>query len=129
MRPISRSRSRRSRRSWWARTAGPNERKGPLTPMSALMSSLPFPIVALASMISEERVRAILRQDAIGVALGIVFLTLGLAASANVLRRRTTDPTLLWFGLFSLLFGLRQLALAPTVRFAIGGRDAIWFYP
>jgi signal transduction histidine kinase len=95
------------------------------------MSILTGPLLALATtMIPEERVRAFLRQDAIGVALGIIFLTLGLAASIGLMRRRrTADPTMLWFGLFALLFGLRQLALTPTVRFTVGWPDAFWFYP
>ena len=52
--------------------------------------------------------------------LGMLFLTLGLAAgSAATLRSVRNDRTLLWFGLFSFLYGLRLIARSHLVQAAV----------
>ncbi len=79
---------------------------------------------------SEEQVRAALRQDSLAVTLGVLFVALGFGAAAIFqLRTRGRDPIVLWFGLFSVLFGSRLLMLSGTVRFAAGLPDHYWFYP
>jgi len=49
--------------------------------------------------------------------LGTLFLTLGLAASAaSAFRSARRDRTLLWFGLFTALYGLRLLARSDIIK-------------
>lgn len=95
------------------------------------MSPLCILLLATSIAIPEEEVRAALRHDAMSVALGVLFVALGLGA-VMVFRGRARggDPTLLWFGLFALLFGVRLLVLADTVRFAAGvaPSERLWFY-
>ena len=48
--------------------------------------------------------------------LGTVFLFVGLAAcGVSVIRGRKEDRILIWFGLFSLMWGIRILAYSPAV--------------
>ena len=80
-----------------------------------------LPLLAVAAALPEEYVRNVLRRDAAGIALGVLFVAIGLLGMALFrLRARGKDPALLWFGVFALLFGVRMLALADTVRFATG---------
>ncbi len=62
--------------------------------------------------------RASLRGDIPGIAIGI--LVLALASGALLLyrfRSRTKDPALLWFGVFAALYGFRLLARSELVPF------------
>ncbi|HEY7059099.1 MAG TPA: PP2C family protein-serine/threonine phosphatase [Vicinamibacterales bacterium] len=55
--------------------------------------------------------------DLAGAMLGMLFLTLGLAAiGAAALRAVRQDRTLLWFGVFTLLYGLRLIARSYLVH-------------
>ncbi len=86
-------------------------------------------LFAFTTVLPEDHVRAALRRDAMHVALGVLFIAIGLAAaSVFKVRTRNRDTIVLWFGLFALLFGVRLLALADTVRFATGVPDHVWFY-
>lgn len=86
-------------------------------------------LIAVVDALTHEQVRAVLRQDALSVILGVLFVALGLAAVAmNRLRARSRDPAALWFGLFAVFFGVRLLALAEVVRFVVGGPEEVWFY-
>jgi phosphoserine phosphatase RsbU/P len=92
------------------------------------MPSAETRLIAAAVVFSAEQVRANLRHDAPSVALGVLFVAIGLAGLGVFrLRSRARDAAALWFGVFALLFGVRLLALAGTVRFAIGGPDRLWF--
>jgi len=73
-------------------------------------------------------IRTMLREDAIGLALGsgLVFaglLTLGLLAAS---RRRLAAP--LWLGLFTILYGARLLVRTDTFRAGVDVAPAIWSY-
>jgi len=60
---------------------------------------------------------AALRQEWPRVALGIVFVSLGLGALAVTLPRwRARDPVLPWFGAFGLLYGARVLVQTEWLR-------------
>jgi sigma-B regulation protein RsbU (phosphoserine phosphatase) len=86
-------------------------------------------LIALVQTLTEAQVRAALRHDALNVTLAILFVAVGLAAvSVFRLRRHARSPELWWFGLFALLFGVRLLILADTVRFTIGLSDRAGFY-
>lgn len=55
--------------------------------------------------------------DLAGAMLGMLFLTLGLAAgAAAALRTVRHDRTLLWFGVFAFLYGLRLIARSDVVQ-------------
>ena len=55
--------------------------------------------------------------DLFGAMLGMLFLTLGLAAgAAAALRTVRHDRTLLWFSLFTFLYGLRLIARSTIVQ-------------
>ncbi len=89
----------------------------------------PYLLLAFTTVLPEDHVRAALRRDATHIALGVLFIAIGLAAaSVFKLRTRNRDKIVLWFGVFALLFGVRLLALADTVRFATGVPDHFWFY-
>jgi sigma-B regulation protein RsbU (phosphoserine phosphatase) len=63
----------------------------------------------------ESQVIAALRPQVAGIVLGTIFLFVGIAAiGMAALRRRAGVPLLLWFGVFSGLYGARMLAQAPA---------------
>jgi sigma-B regulation protein RsbU (phosphoserine phosphatase) len=62
-------------------------------------------------------------SDVVGALLGTLFITLGLAAIGGAhLRSDTRDRSLIWFGAFTLLYGVRLAArsdvIDATLRFA-----------
>lgn len=58
--------------------------------------------------------------DLVGAMLGMLFLTLGLAAgAAAALRTARHDRTLLWFSVFTFLYGFRLMARSKTVQTVI----------
>src|SRR5262245_36203161 len=58
--------------------------------------------------------------DLTGAMLGMLFLTLGLAAGAAIpLRTVRSDRTLLWFSIFTFLYGVRLIARSDVVH-AVG---------
>jgi hypothetical protein len=65
--------------------------------------------------------------DLIGVILGTLFLTLGLAASAAAaLRTARRERALLWFGMFTALYGLRLIARSDIVQAVCPVSGAPW---
>lgn len=93
------------------------------------MNCLLHLLFAFTAVLPEDYVRAALRRDSMHVALGVLFIAIGLAAASIFkVRTRNRDTTVLWFGLFALFFGVRLLALADTVRFATGVPGHFWFY-
>lgn len=66
-------------------------------------------------MTPDAEVLSLLRNQTAGIVLGSLFVFIGLAALAiAVLRRKRQIGLLVWFGLFSGLYGLRMLAQAPA---------------
>lgn len=65
--------------------------------------------------------------DLVGAMLGMLFLTLGLAAgTAAALRTLRRDRTLLWFGVFVCLYGLRLIARSDLVQAVVPVPTATW---
>jgi phosphoserine phosphatase RsbU/P len=82
----------------------------------------------ILAQITVADVRAMLRADALPLALGtalgaIGLLTLGLSA---VVRRRAAGPP--WLGLFALLYGMRLLIRTDTFRAALDVTPAVLHY-
>jgi sigma-B regulation protein RsbU (phosphoserine phosphatase) len=76
-----------------------------------------------------EEFRLALRADAGKVVLGIIISFAGLlAAAAQVLRRKSKERLLLWFGLFAGIYGLRLLLNTGIVRFTLDFRGDTWRY-
>jgi sigma-B regulation protein RsbU (phosphoserine phosphatase) len=69
-----------------------------------------------------------LRADALPFALGILLLGAGLAAVAAYARPLRRQPTLLWFGIFAFLYGLRLLARTDLLPLASGLPPVFWSY-
>jgi sigma-B regulation protein RsbU (phosphoserine phosphatase) len=65
--------------------------------------------------------------DLIGAMLGMLFLTLGLAAGgATALRSERQDRTLLWFSVFAFLYGLRLITRSDIVQAVTSVPTAVW---
>jgi sigma-B regulation protein RsbU (phosphoserine phosphatase) len=65
--------------------------------------------------------------DVVGALLGTLFLTLGLAAIGGAhLRSDRRDPALIWFGVFTLLYGARLLARSAIIRATVQFAPAFW---
>lgn len=74
---------------------------------------------ALSQMISAA--------DLAGAMLGMLFLTLGLASGAAAASRTVRhDRTLLWFGLFTSLYGLRLIARNALVHAVSSISEGAW---
>jgi sigma-B regulation protein RsbU (phosphoserine phosphatase) len=68
------------------------------------------------------------RTDALNLALGILLLGVGVAAVVACARPLRRQPSLLWFGLFAFLYGLRLLGRTSTFALASGLPPAFWRY-
>jgi phosphoserine phosphatase RsbU/P len=65
--------------------------------------------------------------DLIGAMLGTLFLALGLGAvSAAAFRTARRDRALLWFGVFTALYGVRLIARSDTVQAELPFSDTTW---
>lgn len=65
-----------------------------------------------------ETVRSVLRADAFNVALAIVIITASIASAALfAASRRVKDPAILWFAVFSGLYGVRLVIQTDTAAF------------
>jgi sigma-B regulation protein RsbU (phosphoserine phosphatase) len=74
-----------------------------------------------------ELLRAALRHDALAAPIGFVILGLGLAAGAIALaRRKSGDPTLLYFSLLASLYALRLLLDTRTVGILYSPPEPLW---
>ena len=81
------------------------------------------------SVPAEQQLRNLLRGDIAGFVLSLLVLFVGLAALAvHLLRRKSRDRTLVWFGLFIFLYGLRSLSYHAITRSLFDAPTALWRY-
>lgn len=72
-------------------------------------------------------VRSELRWELLKVAVAVVLLVTGLSATALFyFRRRTRDLALAYFGLFSLLYGIRLLCLQGVIQVLFEATPRFW---
>lgn len=70
-----------------------------------------------------------LRGELLKVAVAIILLSLGaLAIALFSFRKKSRDLTLIYFGLFSLLYGARLLSTLQIIRMSVGYGPAFWGY-
>jgi len=78
---------------------------------------------------TEQQFRILLRGDMAGYVLSLLVLFVGLSALAvHVLRLKSKDRTLLWFGLFIFLYGLRSLCYHTIFRALFDAPAGFWRY-
>jgi sigma-B regulation protein RsbU (phosphoserine phosphatase) len=81
------------------------------------------------SVETEQQLRILLRGDMAGFVLSLLVLFVGLSALAvHVLRLKSKDRTLLWFGLFIFLYALRSLCYHTTTRALFDAPVGLWRY-
>jgi len=81
------------------------------------------------SVDTEQQFRILLRGDMAGYVLSLLVLFVGLSALAvHVLRLKSKDRTLLWFGLFIFLYGLRSLCYHTIFRALFDAPAGFWRY-
>lgn len=74
-----------------------------------------------------EQARSTLRGDVAALLLGAILIVIGaLAVVLFGLRWKSRDPTLISFGFFSLLYGLRLLVGTPTLWFLVEAPESSW---
>jgi len=67
--------------------------------------------------------------DVVGALLGTLFITLGLGAIGGAhLRSDTRDHSLIWFGIFTVLYGVRLAARSSVIAATIGFDRLLWDY-
>jgi sigma-B regulation protein RsbU (phosphoserine phosphatase) len=89
------------------------------TTTSLLLAQLAVPIVP----------RAELRWEFANIAAGVALLSIAIAAIAFFFFRRSTrDLTLIFFGLFCILYAVRLLANVPSFRSLFNEARAFWSY-
>lgn len=89
------------------------------------MPSLTTDFLLLA--ISEEQIRPRLHQDLPLLILGSIITAIGLSAIiVSLVRWRSLEPILLWFGLFAGPYGIRLLTNSFTFHLAFGEPRTFW---
>lgn len=101
-------------------------------PLSALVTTLglsgflPEPLRSGPDFASQTS-KAPFRRDVLQIPLGTLFAALGLAALIlSLFPWRSRDPTLIYFGIFSLLYGVRLLIDSYSARFLIPAPAFFW---
>ncbi len=78
---------------------------------------------------AHRQLTILLRADIAGFVLSLLVLFVGLAALAvHLLRRKSRDRTLLWFGLFVALYGLRAISRHAIAHVLFDAPPAFWAY-
>jgi sigma-B regulation protein RsbU (phosphoserine phosphatase) len=78
---------------------------------------------------AHRQLTVFLRGDITGFALSLLVLFIGLAAlSVHLLRLKSKDRSLLWFGLFITLYGLRSVSRHAIPRVLFEAPPAFWLY-
>src|SRR5215510_10200975 len=77
----------------------------------------------------QQHVKAVLREDIFAIVLGVILTVIGLTAiSIHLFRGRSQGRLLLWFGLFTGLYGLRLLASTETMSLLVDVTPVFWRY-
>lgn len=77
----------------------------------------------------QQQMQALLLGDADNIIFGTIIFVAGLAAIlVFCVRRKLEAGLLLWFGLIALLYGVRELANADTVRLLVDTPETFWRY-
>ena len=78
--------------------------------------------------VDAANLRSMMREDAVGLALGVLILVTGLLTLGLVglLRRRAS--LLLWAAAFALLYGSRLLIRTEVFRLSFDVAPAVWDY-
>jgi type IV secretory pathway VirB2 component (pilin) len=77
----------------------------------------------------EQQVRALLRGDIAGFVLGVIITVIGLSAlTIHLLRARSQNRLLLWFGVVTGLYGVRLLASTETIHLLVDATPVLWRY-
>lgn len=75
----------------------------------------------------QRQLAALVRHDIAGFVLSLLVLFVGVAALAvHLLRRRSQERSLLWFGLFAALYGVRALLDRALVHALIAAPPLLW---
>jgi phosphoserine phosphatase RsbU/P len=83
----------------------------------------------LLAQISVEVYPSELRWELLKISVAIVLLSFGAVAIALFFsRRKARDLTLIYFGLFSVLYGVRLLSNLQTIQLSFGYAPAFWLY-
>jgi len=70
-----------------------------------------------------------LRWELLNIAVGVVLISLGAVAIVLFLsRRKTRELTLIYFGLFCILYGLRLAGKLQIIQSSIGFSGTLWLY-
>ena len=84
---------------------------------------------AILLQVTRADVGRMLRDDAFSLGLGVLLVAVGVAAALLYVRSsRRKEPSLLWFGLFAFLYGLRLLARTETFRLVFDLPPTFWPY-
>src|SRR5918996_953552 len=70
--------------------------------------------------------RSMMREDAIGLLVGVLLMLTGLLAVAMVSVLRRSASLLIWLGVFSFLYGFRLLIRTGIVRFYFDFPTVVW---
>lgn len=81
----------------------------------------------LLLQITRADVSGMLRADVLHLGLGLLLVTVGLAAATSYVgRARSREPLLLWFGVFAFLYGARLLARTQAIPLLFDRRPLFW---
>jgi len=113
-------------------------------PVRTMTMIVPFPAGGATDTLARflaERMRGILGQTVISlpssllkwelvqiVVSAVLFFTALAAMALFFFRRKTGDLTLIFFGLFSLLFSVRLLTVLQVIRSLSGYSETFWLY-
>ncbi|MBV9303075.1 MAG: SpoIIE family protein phosphatase [Acidobacteriaceae bacterium] len=83
----------------------------------------------LTAALSEQRISGRLETDVPLLILGSVIAAIGISALiVQMLRQRSRDRVLLWFGLFAAPYGLRLISSTATFQLAFGQPQRFWIF-
>lgn len=92
------------------------------------LSTVPT-LFALAAAALEWPSTSAMRWQLAGFAVGIVILSFGLGGlSLFFLERKTADPSLLYFSLFSFLYAVRLIFRQSFLRVLVAAPESFWKY-